>query len=150
MIYTGTKITSSNQSNTFVINEDTGETATAKPGDVYVNADSGKIYTWNGDTNKWEIADGSLKGPVGESLKKVDSFTVTTRVDTEDPEYDSDFDTNEWMADGPSYTHLINHIEKLLQNDCKNDEKYIERINNFFKYTDKNNCKRVHDWIKND
>ena len=45
---------------------------------------------------------------------------------------------------------LVNHIEKLLQNDCKNDEKYLERIENFFKYTDKNNCKRVHDWIKND
>ncbi len=45
---------------------------------------------------------------------------------------------------------LVNHIEKLLQNDCKNEEKYLERIYNFFKYTDKNNCKRVHDWIKND
>ena len=28
------------------------------------------------------------------------------------------------------------------------EEKYNNRVNNFFKYTDKNNCKRVYDWIR--
>ena len=42
---------------------------------------------------------------------------------------------------------LIDVICEYMDNDCKNDEIYIERVENFFKYTDKNNCKRVYDWI---
>ena len=27
------------------------------------------------------------------------------------------------------------------------EEEYIDKVDKFFKYTDKNNCKRVYDWI---
>ena len=45
---------------------------------------------------------------------------------------------------------LIDEIVNLIDDDCKMDEKYINRVESFFKYTDKNNCKRVYDWIYND
>ena len=43
---------------------------------------------------------------------------------------------------------LINLIIEYMQNDCKIKEKYYKRINGFFIFDDKNNCKRVHDKIK--
>ncbi|RAP52093.1 MAG: hypothetical protein BZ137_09240 [Methanosphaera sp. rholeuAM130] len=45
---------------------------------------------------------------------------------------------------------LIEKVEYYINNNCKSEEKYRKRVNRFFKYTDKNNCKRVYDWIKND
>ena len=32
-----------------------------------------------------------------------------------------------------------------MKNDFKNEKKYLNRINNTFKYTDKDNCKRIID-----
>lgn len=45
---------------------------------------------------------------------------------------------------------LIDEIIEIINNDCQMDEKYIGRVESFFKYTDRNNCKRVYDWIYND
>ena len=42
---------------------------------------------------------------------------------------------------------IIDKIIEYIDNDCKMEEEYVERVNKFFKYTDKNNCKRVYDWI---
>ena len=42
---------------------------------------------------------------------------------------------------------LIAKIIEYIENDCKMEEEYIDRVNNFFKYHDKNNCKRVYEWI---
>ena len=39
---------------------------------------------------------------------------------------------------------LIGKIEKYLKNDCKMEEIYTKRVNSFYKYNDKNNCKRVY------
>ena len=39
-------------------------------------------------------------------------------------------------------------IIEYIGNDCKIKEKYSKRIEEFFFYTDKNNCKRVYDAIK--
>lgn len=44
---------------------------------------------------------------------------------------------------------LIETINGYMNNDCKMKNKYSERVDSFFKYTDKNNCKRVYEWIKN-
>ena len=44
---------------------------------------------------------------------------------------------------------LMNKIEYYLKNDCKMEDEYKERVEKFFKYTDKNNCKRVYEWILN-
>ena len=43
---------------------------------------------------------------------------------------------------------LLEKIEYYIKNECDNEDKYKERVNKFFKYNDKNNCKRVYDWIK--
>jgi CDP-glycerol glycerophosphotransferase (TagB/SpsB family) len=42
----------------------------------------------------------------------------------------------------------IDTIIKILENDCKLEDKYRRRIDNFFEYDDKNNCERVYKSIK--
>lgn len=41
---------------------------------------------------------------------------------------------------------LVDLIILYMENDCKMDEKYKKRVDNFFKYNDKNNSKRVYNW----
>ncbi len=43
---------------------------------------------------------------------------------------------------------LVDTIIEYLENDCAIKEKYSKRVNDFFKFTDKNNCERVHEAIK--
>ena len=43
---------------------------------------------------------------------------------------------------------LVNLIMEYIENDCRIKDKYSERIDEFFLYNDKNNCKRVYDAIK--
>lgn len=43
---------------------------------------------------------------------------------------------------------LINKIIYYMENDCIMEDIYKERVDKFFKYNDKNNSKRVYDWIK--
>ena len=42
---------------------------------------------------------------------------------------------------------LIEKILEYIDNDCQMEEIYQKRVDNFFKYTDKNNSKRVYEWI---
>ncbi len=44
----------------------------------------------------------------------------------------------------------VDKIKEYIDTGCLMENKYIERVNNFFKYMDKNNCKRVYEWILND
>ena len=44
---------------------------------------------------------------------------------------------------------LINLIEEYLENDCEMKEIYQNRVDSFYKYNDKNNCKRIYDYILN-
>lgn len=46
-----------------------------------------------------------------------------------------------------SIDELVMLIRKYLNNDCTMDEEYLKRVNKFFKYQDKNNCRRVYDWL---
>lgn len=43
---------------------------------------------------------------------------------------------------------LVNSVEKYLEKDCEIDKKYLRRIESFYTYIDKNNCKRVYEHIK--
>ena len=43
---------------------------------------------------------------------------------------------------------LINKIIYYIDNDCVMEEKYKDNVDKFFKFTDKNNSKRVYDWIR--
>lgn len=40
---------------------------------------------------------------------------------------------------------LIQQIEKYINNGFKLEEEYLRRTKKFFKYLDRNNCKRVYD-----
>ena len=44
---------------------------------------------------------------------------------------------------------LVQLLIDYIENDCKMKDKYTERVDDFFLYTDKNNCKRVYEAIKN-
>lgn len=43
---------------------------------------------------------------------------------------------------------LVDYIIEYIENDCKIKEMYSKRVSDFFLFTDKNNCKRVHEAIK--
>lgn len=45
---------------------------------------------------------------------------------------------------------LVDEIQRILLNDCKMDDIYKKRVDDFFEFNDKNNCKRVYDFILND
>ena len=42
---------------------------------------------------------------------------------------------------------LIILIKDYLANNCKMKDVYTKRVDDFYKFTDKNNCKRVYEWI---
>lgn len=46
-------------------------------------------------------------------------------------------------------TELINLIKQYIANDCQMQEKYQQRVDEFYEYHDKNNCKRVYEFILN-
>lgn len=58
-----------------------------------------------------------------------------------------DYETMGFGDEIKTHDDLINKIEEYLSNDCIMENRYIERVDSFFKYNDKNNCKRVYDWI---
>ncbi|RAP52084.1 MAG: glycosyl transferase, partial [Methanosphaera sp. rholeuAM130] len=68
----------------------------------------------------------------------------------DDYHYDKGYFDYEIMGFGPvikTEKELIQSIVDYVENDCRIDEAYLQRICNFFKYNDKDNCKRVHEWI---
>lgn len=67
-IFTGTEVSNDQQNSTV---------AGAKPGDVYLNSDTGEIYSLN-KQNIWELQTGSLKGPVGDALNIVREYRIYT------------------------------------------------------------------------
>ena len=42
---------------------------------------------------------------------------------------------------------LVDKIIEYMDNDCKMEDFYKKRVDNFYIYTDKNNSKRVYDWM---
>lgn len=44
----------------------------------------------------------------------------------------------------------VDKIKNYINNGCIMEDKYIERVNTFFEYNDKNNSKRTYEWIYND
>ena len=44
-----------------------------------------------------------------------------------------------------SYEESVENIVNIINSKCKEEEKYEKRVNDFFEYTDKDNCKRVHE-----
>ena len=46
-----------------------------------------------------------------------------------------------------NYDDSLKEIIKIINNDCKMDKKYKDRVSKFYKYRDTNNCKRVYENI---
>ena len=44
---------------------------------------------------------------------------------------------------------LIKLIEDYIENNCEMKEHYTNRVDTFYKYKDKNNCKRIYEYILN-
>lgn len=44
---------------------------------------------------------------------------------------------------------LTELIKEYISTECKMKRKYLQRVENFFKYSDNNNCKRNYEWLKN-
>lgn len=70
----------------------------------------------------------------------------------EDYHYDAGYFDFETMGFGDIITtekELFDKLNDYIGNNCEMEEKYQNRVDSFFKFTDKNNCKRVYDWILN-
>ena len=60
--------------------------------------------------------------------------------------YNEGYFDYENMGFGPvcyNLNDLIENIINVIEKDCKNDDKYLNRIDNFFKFHDDKNCERV-------
>lgn len=67
--------------------------------------------------------------------------------------YDEGYFNFETMGFGEvisNENYLFDAIIKIINNKCEMTPRYLQRVENFFKYTDKNNCERVYKWIYND
>ena len=43
---------------------------------------------------------------------------------------------------------LVDKVIEYINNNCVMEDKYKQRVDKFFKYTDQKNCKRVYEWLK--
>ena len=44
---------------------------------------------------------------------------------------------------------LIDKINEYIENDCEMEDEYKMRVDDFFKFTDHKNSKRVNEWLLN-
>ena len=70
----------------------------------------------------------------------------------DDYHYDDGYFDYETMGFGEvidDVSKLFKKMDVYLNNGCIMEEEYKSNVDKFFKYTDKNNCKRVYEWILN-
>ncbi len=64
------------------------------------------------------------------------------------PQYTEGVYQYETMGFGPiidEYEEIIFYLCEYMKNGCKMEDRYIERVEDFFQYTDQSNCKRIMD-----
>jgi CDP-glycerol glycerophosphotransferase (TagB/SpsB family) len=44
---------------------------------------------------------------------------------------------------------LVEKIIEYMENDCLMEDEYVKRVESFFKFNDRNNSKRVYEWLIN-
>lgn len=47
------------------------------------------------------------------------------------------------------YNSLFKELKNLINNNSKMEEKYVQRVEDFYEFNDRNNCERVYDAITN-
>ena len=58
-----------------------------------------------------------------------------------------DFETMGFGEIIKSEDALIDKIKQYFNDDFEMEDEYVNKVDDFFKFTDKNNCKRVYDWL---
>ena len=84
-----------------------------------------------------------LKKPIIYTQFDIDTFF-------EGQVYDKGYFEYERDGFGPvcyDYETTVKTIIEYIEKDCVIEDKYIKRINDFYAYNDKNNCKRVYEEI---
>lgn len=64
------------------------------------------------------------------------------------PQYDEGNLKYDTMGFGPvcrTHDEMVAELCRFMENDCRLEDKYRERIEDFFPYSDQNNCKRVYE-----
>lgn len=87
-----------------------------------------------------------LKKPIIYALFDISYLHLIHSIHTGKDDYFK-YDT---MGFGPAtydYENTVSELIKYVENGCKMEKKYVDRVNNFFEYSDKNNCKRIYDEI---
>lgn len=67
------------------------------------------------------------------------------------PQYGETVYKYDTMGFGPvitEYDEIVSELCQYMENNCRMKKKYIERVDDFFAYTDNNNCKRIYETIK--
>ena len=67
------------------------------------------------------------------------------------PQYQEGVYKYETMGFGPIINgreDLVDQICEYMRNECKMKDEYCERVDDFFEYTDHNNCKRIYETIR--
>ena len=58
-----------------------------------------------------------------------------------------DYETMAFGEELKTSEDVLNKLEEYLNNGCEMEDEYKKRVDDFFTYTDQNNCERVYDWI---
>ena len=69
----------------------------------------------------------------------------------DDYHYEKGYFDYETMGFGEVFENEDDVVEKVMEyvnNNCEMEDKYRKRVDDCFEYTDKNNCKRVYEWLK--
>lgn len=85
-------------------------------------------------------------------MKKPEAFYQFDEARYRDGHYEEGYFKYREDAFGPVITEeneMLNWIESRLQDNAKMEEKFIQRVDNFFAYTDQNNCERTYNTIVN-
>lgn len=69
----------------------------------------------------------------------------------DDYHYGKGYFDYETMGFGEVFENEDGIVEKIIEyvnNNCEMEDKYQKRVDDFFEFNDKNNCKRVYEWLK--
>lgn len=58
-----------------------------------------------------------------------------------------DYETMAFGKELGTTDEVLEKLEEYIENGCEMEDEYKKRVDDFFTYTDQNNCKRVYEWI---
>ena len=58
-----------------------------------------------------------------------------------------DYETMAFGKELGTTDEVLGKLDEYIENGCEMEDEYKKRVDDFFTYTDQNNCKRVYEWI---